>query len=72
VKIALTPMGPRWLRKTQHEIQRREREHHGGAQYFADDFEVIPGEALDKATVAAKAEAEYGPPVDPRKRRGDH
>lgn len=58
-----------WMRKRLRENSGRVN-HYGGAQYFADDFTVIPSTHIRCGEkIAEIAEEDYGPPVNPHKPR---
>lgn len=60
------PLSEGWLKRTQREIEQKSREQNvGGAQYFADEFVLVPGHAYDEGERQAYAQSLYGPPVDP-------
>lgn len=62
----LTPMPEGWLRRAPREIETRARERPvGGVQFFADEFDVVPGATRDEDERRAAAAALYGPPADP-------
>lgn len=69
MKVSIPPMSPSWLRRALALKERRNREMSGGVQYFADEYQPVPGKQRSEDEVRVEAERLYGPAQSTRKER---
>lgn len=64
----IPPLREGWIKRAQREIEMKSREQNvGGVQYFADEFDLVPGVTYGEGERQAYAASLYGPPQDPMK-----